>query len=110
MCRKFLAMESAKKPLHILSCFCRDSLKGYIYLEAERQAHVVEGWFLAFKTLTLCSVAIERMNNIYGSKLLLVPVSEMVDCLRVKAKEVELKLMMWVRIKRGKYAGDLGQV
>ena len=38
-----MAMEASKKPLHILSCFCRDSLKGYIYLEAERQAHVVEG-------------------------------------------------------------------
>lgn len=50
------------------------------------------------------------MNNVYGSKLLLVPVVQMVDCLRVKAKEIELKLSMWVRIKRGKYAGDLGQV
>ena len=71
-------------------------MKGYIYLEAERQAHVVE--------------AIERMNNVYGSKLHLVPVGEMVDCLRVKAKELEIKLQMWVRVKRGKYGGDLGQV
>ncbi|KAJ3361314.1 transcription elongation factor spt5 [Kappamyces sp. JEL0680] len=46
----------------------------------------------------------------YGSKLHLVPVGEMVDCLRVKAKEVEIKVGMWVRVKRGKYGGDLGQV
>jgi transcription elongation factor SPT5 len=96
MCRKFMNMETTKKPLQILSCFTRDSLKGYIYLEAERQAHVTE--------------AIERMNNVYGSKLHLVPVGEMVDCLRVKAKELEIKIQMWVRVRRGKYGGDLGQV
>jgi transcription elongation factor SPT5 len=50
------------------------------------------------------------MNNIYGSKLHLVPVGEMVDCLRVKAKVSDLKVNMWVRVKRGKYGGDLGQV
>ncbi len=51
-----------------------------------------------------------RMNNIYGAKLHLVPVGEMVDCLRINPKEVEVKQGMWVRIKRGKYGGDLAQV
>lgn len=27
----------------LLSCFSRDSLKGYVYLEAEKQAHAQEG-------------------------------------------------------------------
>ena len=34
----------------------------------------------------------------------------MVDCLKVKAKEIELKKDSWVRVKRGKYAGDLARV
>lgn len=106
MCRKFLNLEASKKPLHILSCFARDSLKGYIYLEADRQSHVVEGITLIESQYP----AIERMNNVYGSKLHLVPVGEMVDCLRIKAKELDVTLQMWVRVKRGIYGGDLGQV
>ncbi|KAJ3361315.1 transcription elongation factor spt5 [Kappamyces sp. JEL0680] len=43
LCRKFLNLENSKKPLEIMSCFYRDSLKGYIYIEADRQAHVVYG-------------------------------------------------------------------
>lgn len=34
----------------------------------------------------------------------------MVDCLRVKPKEAQVTLQQWVRIKRGKYGGDLAQV
>jgi transcription elongation factor SPT5 len=41
--RKSIVMENGNAPLQLLSCFCRDSLKGYIYLEAERQAHVAQG-------------------------------------------------------------------
>lgn len=50
------------------------------------------------------------MNNVYGSKLQLVPVNEMVDCLRVKQTDNDLELGAWVRVKRGKYGGDLGKV
>jgi transcription elongation factor SPT5 len=50
------------------------------------------------------------MNNVYATKLQLVPVNEMVDCLRVRQKETNVKLGMWVRVKRGKYGGDLAQV
>ena len=94
--RKFIEKQTSQRPLSIFSCFARDSLKGYIYVEAMQQAHVQE--------------AIERMTGIYGSKLSLVPVKEMVDVLSVKKKDVPINLGSWVRIKRGKYSGDLGQV
>ncbi|KAI8926705.1 early transcription elongation factor of RNA pol II, NGN section-domain-containing protein [Entophlyctis helioformis] len=92
--RKFL--DPAVAPLSIMSVFCRDSLQGYIYIEADKQAHVM--------------AAIENVQNVYASKLALVPVNEMVDCLTIKAKDVEVKPHSWVRIKRGKYDGDLAQV
>ena len=89
-------METTERPLQILSAFARDSLQGYIYIEAEKQAHVQQ--------------AIDKMINVYGSKLQLVPVAEMVDCLTIKKKDLDLRPGKWVRFKRGKYEGDLAQV
>lgn len=82
--------------LKILSVFARKSLNGYLYFEAEKQAHVIE--------------AIDKLNNVYSSKLTLVPVGEMMDCLTIKTKTTELKDGAWVRVKRGTYEGDLGKV
>ncbi|KAH6562967.1 hypothetical protein BASA50_006097 [Batrachochytrium salamandrivorans] len=97
MMRKFFDLEfSSKTPLEILSVFSRDSLQGYIYIEAMKQAHVMS--------------AIEGVQNLYVSKLALVPVNEMVDCLTIKGKILDIKANAWVRIKRGKYDGDLAQV
>lgn len=51
------------------------------------------------------------MNNVYATKLQLVPVNEMVDCLRARTKTHELKVGQWVRAKgRSIYAGDIGQI
>jgi transcription elongation factor SPT5 len=94
--RKQFDMEIRKTPLQILSCFFRESIPGYIYVEAYQQAHVM--------------TAVQGMSNVYASKLRLVPVNEMVDCLTIKVKSSDLKVGAWVRMKRGKYAGDLGQV
>ncbi|KAJ3158313.1 transcription elongation factor spt5 [Geranomyces michiganensis] len=88
--------EGTANALDIYSIFHRDSLKGYIYIEA-RQQGVVQN-------------ALDGLNNIYLSKLRLVPVNEMVDCLTIKAKDTNLDKIHWFRAKKGKYAGDLGQV
>jgi transcription elongation factor SPT5 len=40
----------------------------------------------------------------------LVPVEEMAPLLKIKKKDQNIQPGMWVRIKRGKYAGDLAQV
>lgn len=45
-----------------------------------------------------------------STKPALVPIEEMAPLLRIKKKEVSLVPGMWVRIKRGRYNGDLAQV
>ena len=71
-------------------------MSGYIYVEARRQADVME--------------ALEDMTNVYPrSKTILVPVKEMPDLLRVQKSEA-LVPGGWVRIKRGKYQEDLAQI
>ncbi|KAI8815976.1 uncharacterized protein EV422DRAFT_610602, partial [Fimicolochytrium jonesii] len=94
--RKAIDRESTAGALDIYSVFARDSLKGYIYIEARQQAAV--------------QAALDGVNNVFISKLRLVPVDEMVDCLTIKAKDQNLDNVHWFRVKRGKYAGDLGQV
>eukprot|EP00842_Homolaphlyctis_polyrhiza_P004843 jgi/Hompol1/535/HPOL_004495-RA len=96
MMTKYEELEYSQNPLRILSVFARESLPGYFYIEAEKQAHVSE--------------AIQGVINMYGSKLTLVPIHEMVDCLNIKTKDIGLKHGQWVRMKRGKYDGDLAQI
>jgi transcription elongation factor SPT5 len=94
--RRFLNLENTSKPLNIHSVFCRDGIPGYVYVEADRVEAVQE--------------AIVGLQFIYARSIKIVPVNEMTQCLTIKSKEKELLINSWVRIKRGKYAGDLGQV
>ena len=94
--KKYMMRHNTGKPLQIYSVLARDTLKGYIYVEAFKLPHVQE--------------AIEKIPNMFASKVTLVPIKEMVDVLKVKAREIPVKPGSWVRIKRGKYAGDLAQV
>lgn len=94
--RRAFERENTANPLQVFSVFARDSLRGYIYLEAITQGAVQQ--------------ALDGINNVFISKLRLVPIDEMVDTLTIKAKSGELKEKKWVRAKKGKYAGDLGQV
>ncbi|PLB38680.1 transcription elongation factor spt5 [Aspergillus candidus] len=87
----------SRNPMKIISAFERGgAMSGYIYVEARRQADVLEG--------------LQDMTNVYPrSKVILVPVREMPDLLRVQKSE-ELLPGGWVRIKRGKYQNDLAQI
>ncbi|OJJ44576.1 hypothetical protein ASPZODRAFT_134662 [Penicilliopsis zonata CBS 506.65] len=87
----------SRKGIKIFSAFERGgAMAGYIYVEARRQADVMEG--------------LEDMSNVYPrTKMILVPVREMPDLLRVQKSE-ELLPGGWVRIKRGKYQNDLAQI
>lgn len=90
-----------KEEVAITSAFERggttSTMKGFIYVEAQRQADVM--------------AALDGMMNVYPrTKCLLVEIKEMPDLLRV-AKTPELQDGAWVRLKRPvKYAGDLAQV
>ena len=98
---KFAANEWSSNPLEIYSAFCRDSISGLVYVEARSPAHVLE--------------AVKGLVGVYSNssidrKPLLIPVEEMADLLKIKKQVKEVKPGSWVRIKRGKYQGDLAQV
>ncbi|KAG0256354.1 transcription elongation factor spt5, partial [Mortierella polycephala] len=94
--RKFFDTEYSAQPLEISAAFSRESLKGCVYIECMRVANV--------------QAALNGLNNVFASKLTLVPIKEMTDTLKVRHKESELRPGAWVRVKRGKYAMDLAQI
>ncbi|CAD6337286.1 unnamed protein product [Miscanthus lutarioriparius] len=86
-----------RSDLQIKSVVALDHLKNYIYVEAEKEAHVKE--------------ACKGLRNIYSSaKITLVPIKEMADVLSVESKSVDLSRDSWVRMKLGIYKGDLAKV
>ncbi|WBW71840.1 DSIF transcription elongation factor complex subunit Spt5 [Schizosaccharomyces osmophilus] len=94
--RKAMDLQYTSMPLEIISAFQRDSLVGYVYVEARKQSHVL--------------AALNGILNVYTNNMILVPIKEMPDLLKVQKQTVELLPGAYVRIKRGKYAGDLAQV
>ncbi|KAL6063390.1 Transcription elongation factor SPT5 [Balamuthia mandrillaris] len=94
--QKFLDKEESEEPLLIKSAVCCDNLKGYIYVEAEKEAHV--------------SKAIKGLRLLFDWGIKLVPIKEMTTVLTVTKKTSNLKKGNWVRVKRGTYSGDLGQI
>ncbi|WFD32690.1 transcription elongation factor spt5 [Malassezia sp. CBS 17886] len=96
--RRALTQMAAGKPLRIISAFSRDSLEGQLFVEARRSDDVIA----AFDGLVGAYVT--------NTKPFLVPILEMADLLKLQKKQTELPPGGWVRVKRGKYAGDLAQV
>ncbi|XP_044952999.1 putative transcription elongation factor SPT5 homolog 1 isoform X2 [Hordeum vulgare subsp. vulgare] len=86
-----------RQDLQIKSAVALEHLKNYIYVEAEKEAHVKE--------------ACKGLRNIFSSaKILLVPTKEMTDVLSVKSKSADLSRDTWIRLKLGIYKGDLAKV
>mmetsp|Transcript_4965 Transcript_4965/g.7511 ORF Transcript_4965/g.7511 Transcript_4965/m.7511 type:complete len:1186 (+) Transcript_4965:73-3630(+) len=96
MHRQLTKSVSSKAP-PIFSAVAPTGLNGFIYVEANKQSHVRD----ALKGL-------EATVNVY--KIKLVPISEMTSCLRVPKRNTSLPNGTWVRVKRGLYRGDIGQV
>ncbi|KAG5519596.1 hypothetical protein PMAC_001751 [Pneumocystis sp. 'macacae'] len=94
--RKTIDLQHSETPVEIISVFQRDGIDGYIYVEAKKQAHIIH--------------ACKDIVNIYTSRIILVPVKEMPDLLKIKKESLKLVPGTYVRIKRGKYAGDLAQI
>ncbi|KAI8377967.1 uncharacterized protein BYT42DRAFT_572337 [Radiomyces spectabilis] len=94
--KRYFDRQYSDAPLETFSAFARESLKGYIYIEARRQAHVQQ--------------ALANIPFVYHSTLMLVPIKDMIDSINVQKKDVEIPLGGYVRVKRGKYAGDIAQV
>lgn len=107
--RAFVELQNLDSPLQILSCTARDNLKGYIYIEAHKASHVAQ--------------AIEAAHLIHmvycgpsGNKCTFVPLEEMPQVLNITGRAAQSaafsipRLGSFVRIKKGLYNGDLGQV
>lgn len=95
--KKKFSLQNTPTPLEIYSAFQRDGFSGYIYIEARKQAAITH--------------AVKGFANVYTQNMILVPIKEYSDLLRVnKSKEQELTPGTYVRIKRGKYQGDLAVV
>ncbi|KAI0672145.1 transcription elongation factor Spt5 [Trametes maxima] len=95
--RKAIDLEYGTRPLQILSAFQRDSLQGMIYVEARSAKQVSE--------------AINGLVGVFPSRgINLVPIEEMASLLQIRQQELTVTPGTWLRIKRGKYQGDLAQV
>ncbi|BET00579.1 Transcription elongation factor [Nesidiocoris tenuis] len=96
--RKFIAYQNTDTPLQIKSVISPQTVKGYIYIEAFKHAHIKQ--------------AIDGVSNLkmgfYQQKM--VPIKEMTDVLRVVKVQTGLKPKQWVRLKRGIYKDDIAQV
>eukprot|EP00240_Pyramimonas_obovata_P005180 CAMPEP_0118942736 /NCGR_PEP_ID=MMETSP1169-20130426/36749_1 /TAXON_ID=36882 /ORGANISM="Pyramimonas obovata, Strain CCMP722" /LENGTH=394 /DNA_ID=CAMNT_0006887801 /DNA_START=105 /DNA_END=1286 /DNA_ORIENTATION=- len=101
--QKFITMANAGTPLLIKSCLVQDHLKGYMYVEADKQAHVL--------------AACKGLRNIFSFKgANLVPIGEMTEVMTIQSKGKTLLKEStpsenhYIRIRNGLYKGDLAQV
>lgn len=96
--RKQLSLQFTSRSQPVFSAFQRDGFPGRIYVEAQSEAAAIQ--------------VVSGIPNIFSqSKILKVPISEYADMFRVvKKQETELVPGKYVRVKRGKYAGDLAAV
>ncbi|XP_058072318.1 protein RNA-directed DNA methylation 3-like [Magnolia sinica] len=94
--QKYVDMQSIGAKLQIISAFSVEHVKGYIYIEADRERDVVE----------VC----KGLRSIYSSRVVLVPKNEVLYLLSLQIKSREVSKGTWVRVKYWKYKGDLAQV
>eukprot|EP00033_Pygsuia_biforma_P003148 GCRY01003455.1.p1 GENE.GCRY01003455.1~~GCRY01003455.1.p1 ORF type:complete len:727 (-),score=165.02 GCRY01003455.1:479-2659(-) len=93
---RYIHTINSEHPLLVKSVIARDSLKGFIYIEAEKDAHL--------KNLSF------QVQSLYAQRTL-VPIKEMVPVLSGGDNDVpDINVGQFVRCKRGTYKGDIGQV
>ncbi|KDP30494.1 hypothetical protein JCGZ_16173 [Jatropha curcas] len=94
--QKFVDLKSLGTKLQIISVFAVDHVKGFIYIEADKQCDINE--------------ACKGLCSIYSTRVATVPTNEVAHLLSVRGKSNVVSEGMWARIKNGKYKGDLAQV
>ncbi|KAI3944455.1 hypothetical protein MKW98_006616 [Papaver atlanticum] len=73
--------------MHIRSAIALDYLQNYIYVEADKEAHVRE--------------ACKGLKMLDTRKIVVVPIKEMTDVVSAKGKALDFVKDMWVRMKIG---------
>eukprot|EP00013_Stygamoeba_regulata_P001552 CAMPEP_0177634116 /NCGR_PEP_ID=MMETSP0447-20121125/3199_1 /TAXON_ID=0 /ORGANISM="Stygamoeba regulata, Strain BSH-02190019" /LENGTH=1069 /DNA_ID=CAMNT_0019135821 /DNA_START=2162 /DNA_END=5372 /DNA_ORIENTATION=+ len=94
--QKYLDHKAKGVDLQIRSVVAVDSLKGFVYVEAQNEATVKN--------------VIRGISILQSWDVRLVPIKEMPDVLKITPKENELTRGTWVRIVRGEYKNDIAQV
>jgi transcription elongation factor SPT5 len=91
-------LVKGKPPLAIRSAIALDHLKGYVYVEAERDGHATD--------------AIRGLRTVYMSKgARMVPLKEMADAITAPAQaRAPVMPGAWARLKHGAYRDDLAKV
>lgn len=94
---RMITRANSREPMKIFSAFCREGvMSGHLYVEAWSAQDARE--------------SLDQVPQVFmGTKEMMINLEEMPDLLKVK-KTKQLEQGMYVRIKRGLYQGDLGQV
>ncbi|GIX61965.1 transcription factor [Babesia caballi] len=94
---KFLKLQSQGRNLGVYSCFAPDGVKGFLYIEADTKNAILE--------------AFSDFRNVNLRKLKMVPINEVSSIYAMESQQQIVPLIgEYVRIKTGRYAGDLAQV
>ncbi|CAA2971924.1 Putative transcription elongation factor SPT5 homolog 1 [Olea europaea subsp. europaea] len=94
--QKFADLNYLGTKLQIISAIAVDHVKGFIYIEADKQYDINE--------------ACKGLCTVYPSRVARVPPNEIHHLLSVRSKPNAISEGMWARVKNGKYKGDLAQV
>ncbi|CAL9773923.1 unnamed protein product [Musa acuminata subsp. burmannicoides] len=94
--QKYVELENLGTKLQISSVFALEHVKGYVFVEADKLYDVIE--------------ACKGFCSVYSSRINIVPRSEVPHLLAIRNKLPEVCTGKWVRLKSGKYKGDLAQV
>ncbi|XP_057531996.1 protein RNA-directed DNA methylation 3 [Amaranthus tricolor] len=94
--QKYVDMSNLGTKLQIISAFAAEHVKGFVFVEAEKQSDVV--------------AACHQLADVYYSLVTQVPSNEVAQLLVVRKRHSEVKEGTWARVKNGIYRGDLAQV
>ena len=93
---KCLTRAARGQDMMIKSVFCRDHLSEYIYIEAHRQAHVLN--------------VISGLQGAWRNRITLIPVQEMPSTLAPVKESHKVKKGSWARFRYGLHKGDLCKI
>ncbi|CAN4126596.1 unnamed protein product [Withania somnifera] len=94
--QKYIDLLGLGTKMQIISAFALDHVKGFIYIESDRQSDVYE--------------ACKGLCSIYSTRVTPVPMNEVSHLIAVRKKSSGISEGMWARVKSGIYKGDLARV
>ncbi|OAG31334.1 transcription elongation factor SPT5 [Nematocida displodere] len=95
--RRFITSEHTENPVQISGVLTNEGVKGYIYVEAFQKQQVLQ--------------AIDGVAGAFKSNITQVPSKEMTEVLFIPEMDPVLyRTGNFIRVTRGKYAGDIAQI